>query len=88
VNTARKNNVPVIASDEGSVKNGADVGLGVKEKELGIVGAKIVVSQIVESDKVNGKFDSNPDVIIFKNKISLLKPLKNALYDQELIVKG
>ena len=88
VNIARKNNVPVIASDEGSVKNGADVALGVKEKELGIVGAKIVVSQIVKSDQMNNKFDSNPNLIIFKNKISLLKPLKNALYDQELIVKG
>ena len=88
VNIARKNNVSVIASDEGSVKNGADVALGVKEKELGIIGAKIVVSQIVKSDKINNKFDSNPNLIIFKNKISLLKPLKNALYDQELIVKG
>ncbi|MFK7761576.1 MAG: ABC transporter substrate-binding protein [Candidatus Midichloriaceae bacterium] len=88
VNVARKNNISVIASDEGSVKNGADVALGVKEKELGIIGAKIVVSQIVKSDKINNKFDSNPNLIIFKNKISLLKPLKNALYDQELIVKG
>ena len=88
MNIARKNNVSVIASDEGSVKNGADVALGVKEKELGIIGAKIVVSQIVKSDKINNKFDSNPNLIIFKNKISLLKPLKNALYDQELIVKG
>jgi len=82
VNIARKNNVPVIASDEGSVKNGADVALGVKEKELGIIGAKIVMSQIVRSDKINNKFDNNPNLIIFKNKISLLKPLKNALYDQ------
>ena len=88
VNAARKNNIPIIASDEGSVKNGADVALGVKEKELGIIGAKIMVSLIVKGDKINYKFASKSNLIIFKNKISLLKPLKNALYDQELIVKG
>jgi putative ABC transport system substrate-binding protein len=40
---AHKQNIPVIAADEGSVMNGADLALGVREKDLGVLGAKIII---------------------------------------------
>lgn len=88
VNIARKYDIFVIASDQGSVKNGADIALGVKEKELGIMGAKIVMSLIDNHDKIHHKFDNKANLIIFKNKNSLLRAFKSDLYKQELIVKN
>ena len=40
---ARQLNIPIIAADEGSIINGADIGLAVKEKELGVLGAQIII---------------------------------------------
>jgi putative ABC transport system substrate-binding protein len=88
VNVAQKRGIPIIASDEGSVKSGADVALGVKEKQLGVVGAKIVMSLIDNKGKKNYKINNKANLIIFKNNILLPNPLKNGLYKQELIVKN
>jgi putative tryptophan/tyrosine transport system substrate-binding protein len=85
-NLAQKRGIPVIASDEGGVKNGADVALGVKERQLGIVGAKIVMSIIDNKGKKYYKIDNKTNLIVFKNNILLPKPLKNGLYEQELII--
>jgi putative ABC transport system substrate-binding protein len=88
VNVAQKRGIPIIASDEGSVKSGADVALGVKERQLGVVGAKIVMSLIDNKGKKNYKINNKANLIIFRNNILLPNPLKNGLYKQELIVKN
>ncbi|WHA05468.1 hypothetical protein N3Z17_02865 [Candidatus Bandiella numerosa] len=88
VNVAQKRGIPIIASDEGSVKSGANVALGVKERQLGVVGAKIVMSLIDNKDKKNYKINNKANLIIFRNNILLPNPLKNGLYKQELIIKN
>jgi len=88
VNVAQKRGIPIIASDEGSVKSGADVALGVKERQLGVVGAKIVMSLIDNKGKKNYKINNKANLIIFRNNILLPNPLKNGLYKQELIIKN
>ena len=40
-NTAEKRGIPLIASDQGSVQNGAAFALGVYERDIGIEGAKL-----------------------------------------------
>lgn len=88
VNVAQKRGITIIASDEGSVKSGANVALGVKERQLGVVGAKIVMSLIDNKDKKNYKINNKANLIIFRNNILLPNPLKNGLYKQELIIKN
>jgi putative ABC transport system substrate-binding protein len=88
VNVAQKRGIPIIASDEGSVKSGANVALGVKERQLGVVGAKIVMSLIDNKSKKNYKINNKANLIIFRNNILLPNPLKNGLYKQELIIKN
>ena len=88
VNVAQKRGIPIIASDEGSVKSGANVALGVKERQLGVVGAKIVMSLIDNKDKKNYKINNKANLIIFRNNILLPNPLKNGLYKQELIINN
>jgi putative ABC transport system substrate-binding protein len=41
-NTAHEANIPVIASDEGSIIHGADIGLGIPEYQIGFIGAEIL----------------------------------------------
>ena len=41
VQEAKKRSIPVIASDEGSVKNGASLAIGVREKDIGVESALI-----------------------------------------------
>ncbi len=88
VNVAQKRGIHIIASDEGSVKSGANVALGVKERQLGVVGAKIVMSLIDNKGKKNYKINNKANLIIFRNNILLPNPLKNGLYKQELIIKN
>jgi len=80
VNVAQKRGIHIIASDEGSVKSGANVALGVKERQLGVVGAKIVMSLIDNKGKKNYKINNKANLIIFRNNILLPNPLKNGLY--------
>ena len=44
VKTASQRQIPLMASDEGSVINGASFALGVAEKDIGIAGAKLAVA--------------------------------------------
>lgn len=39
---AEKKNIPLIASDEGSLGAGADIAIGVREKQIGVEGGKLV----------------------------------------------
>lgn len=41
-NTAHEANIPVIASDEGSIIHGADIGLGIPEYQIGFIGAEVL----------------------------------------------
>jgi putative tryptophan/tyrosine transport system substrate-binding protein len=43
IQEARKRNIPLITSDEGSVQEGALFALGVKEKMIGVVGAEMTI---------------------------------------------
>ena len=48
---ALKHNIPVVTSDEGTVKKGADFSLGVTEKDIGVEGA-VIASKILNGAEV------------------------------------
>lgn len=48
---AQEAKIPVVVSDEGSVKNGATYALGVSEREIGVTGAHIV-NQLIDKQKI------------------------------------
>jgi putative tryptophan/tyrosine transport system substrate-binding protein len=54
VKEARKKKIPVITSDEGSVKNGASLALGVMEKDIGVAGAEVALA-VLEEENLNLK---------------------------------
>ncbi len=50
VQEAKRRNIPLIAADEGSVKNGATLALGVSESDIGRRGA-VMMKRMLQSDK-------------------------------------
>ena len=52
VEVAHEHSLPVITSDEGSVVSGADLAIGVKESEIGKVGAEIL-NEMIKGKKIN-----------------------------------
>ncbi|WP_410519464.1 ABC transporter substrate binding protein [Candidatus Aquarickettsia rohweri] len=83
IKEAKKIGIPVIASDEGSVKNGADVAIGLKEEELGVAAAKILIS-------FNNATENNDnimlDFMIFKNKFSSVHINEDKLQNEKLLI--
>lgn len=47
---AQKKHIPFIASDEGSVASGADLALGVKEREIGVAGGVLTAKVLADHD--------------------------------------
>ena len=58
--------IPVIASDEGSIKNGADIALGINEMDIGIAGGK-VLKQLMNGQTTKS-INEITDYKIFFNK--------------------
>lgn len=62
--------LPVITSDEGSVVSGADIAIGVKESQIGELGAEII-NEIIDGKKIDEiKVRSIEKPIIFYKSIS------------------
>lgn len=74
---AEKRSIPVIASDEGSVINGATIAIGVPEKMIGYESGQIT-KMILE-----GK---NPSDIPYKNIDSLILFVNNYAFDKQKIL--
>ena len=83
IKEAKKIGIPVIASNEGSVKNGADVAIGVEERKLGVAAAKVLMSFdhiIKNNDNVM------LDFMIFKNKFSSIHINGDKLQNEKLLI--
>jgi putative tryptophan/tyrosine transport system substrate-binding protein len=70
VKEAEKRQIPIIASDEGSVKNGATIAFGAKEKEIGIESANIVKKILSGEEVANSKMDK---ISLFVNNKAIQK---------------
>jgi ABC-type uncharacterized transport system substrate-binding protein len=67
---AAKLKIPIVTSDEGTVKKGADISLGVIEKDIGIEGAKMA-TKILEGQSIsNMSVRFMKDLTIFYNSKS------------------
>lgn len=82
---AKEKNIPLITSDDGSVKNGGSFALGVKEESIGVLGGKII-SKILSGTNVKDiPIEYINDLVVFYNEKSLteqninLENLKNAV---------
>lgn len=64
---AHEGNIPVIASDEGSTINGVDIGFGVDEYEIGLVGAEILQEILNGKKSVDIPVRVLRDIKIFYN---------------------
>lgn len=68
---AHKRNIPVITADEGSIISGADMGLGVEEKAIGVKGAQIAISILAGQNIDNIAGSTLTDaLLLFYNKNS------------------
>jgi putative ABC transport system substrate-binding protein len=87
VQQGKKRDIPVISSDDGSVQNGAVFALGVKERQIGVIGAKLAarVLQGVVICKIPIATMENPFVFInvaaaqeLKLKVSFIEKMAKA----------
>jgi len=67
---AHEANIPVIASDEGSIINGADIGFGVAEDKIGFIGAEILKEILDGKKPVDIPVRVIKDISVFYNKNS------------------
>ncbi|WP_316354031.1 ABC transporter substrate binding protein [Candidatus Trichorickettsia mobilis] len=73
VQEANKRLIPVIAADEGSIKGGATIAVGVREKDIGIKSG-VIAKAILAGDKPsNIPYQTIDDLVLFINKNALLK---------------
>lgn len=68
-----KRSIPVIASDEGSVINGATMAIGVKEKDIGIESGLIAKAILQGATPDTIPYKVMDSLLLFINKKSLLK---------------
>jgi putative ABC transport system substrate-binding protein len=80
IKESNKRGIPLIASDEGSVINGATIAIGVVEKEIGIRAAAIAKSIINGADPRNIPFETIDTLSIFINSESFK--------EQKIITRG
>ncbi|NRA74071.1 MAG: hypothetical protein HRU36_04965 [Rickettsiales bacterium] len=69
---ASKLNIPIVTSDEGTVKQGSDVSLGVVEKNIGIEGARIATKILEGHDIGNMPIQYMKELTVFYNSKSSL----------------
>ena len=75
VEAAHEYSLPLIASDEGSVISGADIAIGVKEKEIGVAGVDILNEIIAGKKVVNIPVKLLSDIRVFY-RIGCCNPLE------------
>jgi putative ABC transport system substrate-binding protein len=73
VSLAKKHKKLVIAMDDGSVKNGAHFGLGVREREIGIVAAQSLIEALQGNKNKAFKITTLDNFSIFYNQNSMLE---------------
>jgi putative ABC transport system substrate-binding protein len=83
---AEKRSIPLIASDEGSVKNGATIAIGVKEQDIGIKSGEIVKSILAGTSPADIPSQTITDLTLFVNKQSMAK--QKILNKEDLINLG
>lgn len=71
INISQKYKIPLIVSDEGSVKTGAGLGLGVREKQIGEMGAGLLQEVLTASNRCNIKNQHLNRLTIFINSNNL-----------------
>jgi putative ABC transport system substrate-binding protein len=71
VNYANKNKIPLITSDQGSVEAGADLALGVSEKEIGKKGALQAMAILQGKKPCSLPIDEISELSLFINEQSL-----------------
>lgn len=69
----QKRNIPLIASDEGSVYNGATIAIGVRERDIGIKAGEIVNMIVGGFNIENIENQSIDKLVLFLNNKSLKK---------------
>lgn len=72
-------NIPVVVSDENSMREGASIGLGIEEAALGSIGAQVIKKII------NKKLVQN--VIKYKNKKLFVNSKTSSFFSKQLIKK-
>jgi putative ABC transport system substrate-binding protein len=70
---AARRSIPLIASDEGSVKSGATIAVGVKEQDIGIKSAEIVKSILEGTRPADIPHQSISDLTLFVNDQAMAK---------------
>lgn len=91
---AQKKKIPFIASDEGSVKAGADLALGVREKQIGVEGGKLAAAILQGSDACKmpivemttlSVFINEAHPVIQANKQAIQQATHNAHYSLQFL---
>lgn len=67
VQQGEKRHIPVISSDDGSVQNGALFALGVKERQIGVIGAKLAGQVLHGTDVCKIPFATMTNPFVFIN---------------------
>lgn len=70
---ATKRHIPLIASDQGSVANGADLALGVHERDIGITGGKLAAEILSGKPACRLPITELTTLTVFVNQSSLMK---------------
>ena len=70
---AQKRSIPIIASDEGSVINGATIAIGVREKDIGIESAKIAREILQGTNPGDIPQKTMDSLVLFVNEKSMSK---------------
>ncbi len=71
LDTSRKKNIPIIASDEVSVISGADLALGVRERSIGETGAEVAIKILQKQEVENIEYDMSNSLLLFYNGKSI-----------------
>jgi putative tryptophan/tyrosine transport system substrate-binding protein len=78
VKVARTRGIPVIASDDGSVANGANYALGVSEKQIGRDGADVTLQLL------NGKSPAQVPVFVMKDYLVFINGSATQLHNPDI----
>ena len=73
VQEANKRLIPIIASDEGSVKNGATIAVGVREKDIGVKSGEIAKTILAGTKPSAIPYQTIDSLVLFVNKAALAK---------------
>lgn len=76
---AKKHKKLVITMDDGSVKNGAHFGLGVREKDIGVAAAKTLIKALKGNKGEAFKVTNLSNLSVFFNKTAMLEQTKFSL---------